>query len=116
MAQPCDVALNQHVRRLYTAREVEMLTEKMRDGVKVPRLSEEQRIDLMAEVMSSKELHLRAAESYKEIGFKVALDGSHEDIFIVREAGQAWRRLGMRAKIETEIERVRTEAREGRLK
>ena len=39
VAQPCDVALNQHVRRLYTAREVEMLIEKMRDGVKVPRLS-----------------------------------------------------------------------------
>ena len=65
-------------------------------------------------MLSSKEMHLRAAEGYLKTGMTVALDGT-EDLFIVREAGQFWSDLQMRSKINSAVAEVRGEARAGRL-
>jgi hypothetical protein len=112
--QTPDTDLNQHVRRMYTAKETEELIRQMRSGVGVPRCKEEQCIDMMVDVLSHVDLHLKAADGYKKTGTTVALDGS-EDHLIVREAGTFFREENMRVRINREVAQVREEVRSGRL-
>ena len=75
VVQTVDTDLNQEVKRRYTALETQTLLRKMRiEGKPVPHLRQEECIDLMTEVLSDMELHLRAAEGYVKTGFSVPLD------------------------------------------
>ena len=94
MGQTPDTDLNQHVRREYTAAESADLIAQMRDGIPVPSVRPETSVETMVVVLSSRELHLRAADGYKKTGTTVALDG-HEDHLICREAGRIFRELNM---------------------
>ena len=89
VAQTPDTALNQHIRRNHTEKEVPLLIEQARRGVKVPKLSHEQIIDCMSEVLADTALHLEAAKAYKKTGATNDLEGK-EDHLIVREAAQFW--------------------------
>ena len=115
VAQTPDTDLNQHVRREYTARESAHIIEEMRRGVGVPKTKHTKCIDLMMEVLSDPKLHLHAADGYKKTGANVALDGT-EDHMIVREAGEFFRWLTLREKINREVDTVRHEVRAGRLR
>jgi hypothetical protein len=88
---------------------------QMRNGVCVPRCIPEQCIDIGVAVLSNISLHVHAAEGYLKTGMTVSLDGS-QDILIVREAGDFWKELGMRQKINFAVAEVRAEARAGRLR
>ena len=115
MGQTVDTDLNQHAKRDYTNLEAQELTDQFRNtAVAVPRVKEERAIDMMYEVMSRRELHLRGAEGYKKTGATVALKGG-EDHLIEREAGAFWRDLGMRKKVDREIAMVEQEFEAGRL-
>ena len=63
-AQTCDTDLNQHVRRECGVRETVVLISKMRDEGVVPKLTNEECVELMLEVLSDPGLHARAAEGY----------------------------------------------------
>ena len=115
VSQTCDTDLNQHVRREYTAFESACIIEEMRKGVTVPKIDQTKCMDMMVKVLNNKKLHLNAADGYKRTGATVALDGT-EDHMIVREAGEFFRRLNVREKLQKEIAIVRHEARAGRLK
>ena len=90
VAQTCDTDLNEHVRREYGEKECRLLLSKMRSGAVVPKLSHEECMSLMYDVLSNDELHKGAAAGYKKVGQSIALDGS-EDVLICREAGVFWR-------------------------
>ena len=96
------------MKREYTDRETGELLRQMRDGIVVPQLRQEECIDIMVDVLSNMELHLNAAKGYLKTGMTVDLDGS-QDQEIVREAGQFWSELGMRAKINAAVKEVRDE-------
>ena len=115
VVQTPDTDLNQHVKREYTAAETVEFMRQMREGVCVPRCRPEQCMDIMVDVMSNMQLHLRAADGYVKTGMTVSLDGK-QDQFIVREAGDFWKELGMREKINSAVAEVREEARAGRLR
>ena len=85
MAQTCDTDLNQHVRREYGVREAVMLINKMRDGAVVPKLTNEECMDLMLGVLSDPGLHARAAEGYKKTGQSIDMHALEDDL-ICREA------------------------------
>ena len=114
MAQTPDTDLNQHIRREYTDEEATVLISQMRAGVKVPKLTPEESVDIMYKVLSQSRLHLNAAEGYKKTCISVALDGT-EDHHIVREALEAWNDRGMRAKIDEITRKGEREFRAGRL-
>ena len=115
VVQTVDTDLNQHVKRHYTAAETVELMRQMREGVCVPRCKPEVCIETAVAVLSSMEMHLRAADGYLKTGMTVALDGS-QDLWIVREAAQFWNELQMRDKINSAVAEVREEARAGRLR
>ncbi len=115
VVQTPDTDLNQHVRRDYTAKEIEELMQQMRDGVCVPRNKPEKCIDMMVEVLSRTALHLHAADGYVKTGMTVALNGD-EDHMIVREAGEFWNELRMREKINSAVAEVREEVEAGRIR
>ena len=115
VAQTPDTDLNQHVRREYSAKESVELMYQMRTGVAVPCAKKETSMDMLHDVLSQKRLHLNAAKGFKRTGATVALDGS-EDHLIVREAGDFFKDLGMRAKINDAVETVTEEATAGRLR
>ena len=69
----------------------------------------------MVTVLSKEELHLNAADGYKKTGTTVALNGT-EDHMIVREAGNIFRIMGLRALINREVAMVNEEVKAGRLK
>ena len=112
--QTPDTDLNQHVRRNYIAQETVLLIERFRYGQGVPTLNPENMMDIMVGVLSNPSLHLHAADGYLKTAVAVDIDGK-QDIEITREAGDTWRRLGMRDKINHEIACIRREARSGRL-
>ncbi len=114
VAQTPDTDLNQPVKRDYIAQETTELLAQMRDGVAVPKCQPELCIDMMVEVLSNITLHLHAADGYLKTGMSVALDGS-QDAEIVREAGDFWRELKMRAKINSAVAEVKAEVAAGRL-
>ncbi len=114
VAQTPDTDLNQHVRRLYTAKESAELIKQMSQGICVPKAKEETAIDMMADVLGNLELHLNAAKGYKYTGQTIALDGSEDDQ-VCREAGTFFRDLNMRPKINAAVAAVREEVAAKRL-
>ena len=114
VTQTCDTDLNQTVRREYIVLETQEFIAQFQQGVAIPSLRPEMMIDLMVEVLSGPEIHLAAAAGYKKTGVKVKLEGG-EDQEIQREAGDFWRELGMREKVNKEIKLVREAAEQGHL-
>ena len=115
ITQTVDTDLNQHVKREYSVLESLAILDHMRKGMAVPKLAPTECVDMMVQVLSDPQIHLRAADGYKKTGATVALDGS-EDHLIVREAGEFFRELGMRELINREVSIVRNEAKAGRLR
>ena len=111
VAQTPDTDLNEEVRRLYGNRECALLMDKMRYGQTVPKLSNEECMDLMYLVLSDVELHKKAARGYEKVGQSIDLHGS-EDNQIVREAATFWNAettcglANMRSKVNAEIAEV----------
>ena len=111
VAQTPDTDLNEFVRCIYGEKEARLLMEKMRNGVVVPKLSHEECMLLMLEVLSDPELHRNGAEGYKKVGQSIDLNGK-EDVLVCREAGTFWNEEtldkcpSMRNKIEAELAAV----------
>ena len=120
VAQTCDTDLNQHVRREYGVREAVVLINKMRDGEVVPKLTNEECMELMLGVLSDPGLHARAAEGYKKTGQSIDLHGL-EDALICREAAVFWNEPtrgghgSVRHLIDSELAAVAEEASSGGL-
>jgi hypothetical protein len=87
--QTCDTDLNQHVRREYGSQESRCLLEKMRDGQAVPKLSDEECMMMMHNVLLDPKLHVLASEGYQKTGQSIDLHGSQDNL-IVREAASYW--------------------------
>ena len=115
VAQPVDTDLNQHVKRHYMALESARLLQKMQDGAVVPRLSQDECIDLMVQVLQDVSLHENAALGFKKTGIRVAFDGK-EDSEICREALAFWEERGLRENIDREVAFVEDEINNGRLR
>ena len=120
MAQTPDTDLNEHVRREYGNRECAHLMEKMRAGQLVPKLTHEECLEIMFQVLSDFALHEHASNGYKKVGQSVKLDGS-EDAEICREAGVFWNEpttdgyANMRAKVDAQLTAVAEEFNDGSL-
>jgi hypothetical protein len=118
VAQTPDTDLNQHVRCRYGYLESRLLLEKMRSGQVVPKLTHEECMDLMLEVLNDVALHKRASEGYKKVGQSIDLYGT-EDLLVCREAGAYWNEEttdkfpNMRPKIDAELAAVADEFRSG---
>ena len=116
--QTPDTDLNEHVRRSYGAKESGMLLEKMRNGQVVPKLTHEECMLLMLEVLSDPALHRRASEGYKKVDHSIDLDGK-EDALVCREAGIFWNEettdefQSMRPKINADLAAVADEFQTG---
>ena len=114
VGQTPDTDLNEHVRREYGKKETHLLLEKMRSGQVVPKLTHEECMLLMLEVLSDPALHKRASEGYKKVGQSIDLYGK-EDELVCREAGVFWREqttdgyASMRQKIDDELAAVADE-------
>ena len=114
VGQTPDTDLNEHVRREYGKKETHLLLEKMRSGQVVPKLTHEECMLLMLEVLSDPALHKRASEGYKKVGQSIDLYGK-EDELVCREAGVFWREettdgyASMRPKIDDELAAVADE-------
>ena len=114
ISQTPDTDLNQHVRREYSAKESAELIHLMRSGQVVPCPSKETCISMMREVLCKKQLHVQASKGYKYTGATIALDGT-EDHMVCREAGEFFRNLNMRPKLNAAMDIVRAEVKAGRL-
>ena len=114
VSQTPDTDFNQHVRREYSAKEGAELIHLMRSGQVVPCPSKETCIQMMGEVLSKKELHVQASRGYKWTGATIALDGT-EDQEVRREAGEFFRNLNMREKLNAAMDHVRAEVDAGSL-
>jgi hypothetical protein len=120
VGQTCDTDLNEHVRREYGQKESQVLLEKMRGGQAVPKLTHEECLTLMFEVLSDPAVHIQAAQGYKYVGQSVELHG-REDTSICREAGVYWNEqttdkfATMRQRIDVELAAVADEFHSKRL-
>ena len=74
----------------------------------------EENVDLMIEVMQDPTLHKQASKGYKYTGTNVALDGS-EDWRTCRGAGDFWRALQMRPKVDSAVAEVKAAFERGEL-
>jgi len=120
VGQTVDTDLNEHTRRRYGNMESRLLIEKMRAGDVVPKLTHEECMLLMYDVLSDPQLHKDASKGYKKVGQSVDIDGQ-EDALICREAGQFWNEEttdsypSMRPKIDAELAVVADEVSSGGL-
>ena len=120
IAQTPDTDLNEHVRRMYGNLESRLLLEKMRNGQVVPKLTHEECMELMLEVLRDDELHKRASAGYKKVGQSIDLFGT-EDLLVRREARGFWdeeatdRLPNMRATLHAELAAVADEFETGGL-
>jgi hypothetical protein len=92
--QTCDTDLDQHVNRRYMELETAELLQQMRDGIVVPHCSQEQCIEMMADVLMNMGLHYATADGYKKTG----------DHMIVRGASVFFRGRDMRRKVTLAME------------
>ncbi len=76
IGQIFDTDVNQHVRRKFCKNRGRLLIERMRGGEKVPKLTPEECMFLMLEVVSDLSLHKRVAEGYKKVGQSIHLWGT----------------------------------------
>ena len=65
VAQTPDTDLNQHVRRIYSAKEAAYILNEMRKGIPLPRTEHTRCIDMMMEVLLDPQLHLHVADGHK---------------------------------------------------
>ena len=120
ISQTPDTDLNEHVRRECGELEAGVLINKMRDGEIVPKLRNEECMELMLQILTSKTLHKKAAEGFKKVGQNVDLHGK-EDSLICREAVTIWNvpttdgYINMRARIDVELAAVAEEIDDGGL-
>lgn len=120
MSQTPDTDLNEHVRRRYGQKECALMMEKMRHGMVVPKLSNEECMDLMWSVLADPSLHQNASEGFKKVGQSIDLDGA-EDALICREAAGYWHEettdhyATMRQKLDAELAAVAEEYSSGGL-
>ena len=121
VVQTVDTDLNEHVRRAYAKIETEILVDKMRSGVTVPKLSHVECLEVMRDVLSDPGIHVAAVAGYKKTGLTVDLNGK-EDGLICREAAQFWSEptsdgfANMREKINYELSAVEDELKSGSLR
>ena len=69
--QPCDGALNQHVRAKYGMLEANKLMRQMQSGVALPTTTERDSLKILHEIWNgpdSLDLHKKAARGFKEAG------------------------------------------------
>ena len=85
VAQTCDTDLNEHVRREYGKKESRLLLEKMRNGQVVPKMTHEECMQLMLDVLSDPALHRGAAEGYKKVGESIDLYGKEDGLSVGRQ-------------------------------
>ena len=111
MSQAPDTDLNEHVRRAYGNKESALLIDKMRHGIVVPKLTHEECLELLWQILADPALHKRASQGFKKVGQSVERWGK-EDQEIVREAGKYWNEptsdgcANMREKINRELTAV----------
>jgi hypothetical protein len=87
VAQTPDTDLNQHVRLDYGNKESRLLIEKMRLGEVVPKLTNEECMLLMLEVLSDPRKDERAAEGYKKVGQSIDLHGKEDALISLSRGG-----------------------------
>ena len=106
VTQTNDTDLHQWTRKRFIDKQTNLLLRKARTkGGGLVEATREENIDLMIEVMQDPALHKQASKGYKYTGTNVALDGS-EDWRICREAGEFWRELQMRPKVNAAVAEV----------
>ena len=66
MSQTPDTDLNEHVRRTYGNGECALMMEHMHTGMVFPKLTHEECLTLMLEVLTDPELHMCASEGFKK--------------------------------------------------
>jgi hypothetical protein len=121
IAQTPDTDLNEHTRREYGEKESAVLLQKMMSGDVVPKLTPEECMELMLEVLSNPALHEAAAQGYKSVGQSIDLHGAEDDK-ICREAAEFWNEEttdkypNMRAKINVELADLKEEWNAKRMK
>ena len=121
VSQTPDTDLNETVRRLYGVQESGLLIEKMRLGQGVPKLTHEECLVVMVQVLSDPMLHRQASEGYKKVGQSIDLRGA-EDALVCREAGTFWNEATtdnfpcMRPKIDVALDEVASEWESGGIK
>ena len=104
--QTNDTDLHLHVRRRFIELQTARMVEKARiSGGGMVDLTKEENIEIMAQVMSDRALHVQACKGYKYTGTTVALDGSEDDL-ICREAKDFWDEMGMRSRIDSAVAEV----------
>ena len=97
VAQTNDTDHHQWVRKRFIELQTARLIRKARQrGGGLVDLTREENIDIMIEVQSDLELHLKACQGYKYTGTTVALDGTEDDTMICREAKIFWDENNMR--------------------
>ena len=90
VAQTNDTDHHLYVRKRFIEIQTDRLIRKARGrGGGLVDLTREENLDIMIEVMSDLDLHLKACGGYKYTGTTVAFDGS-EDKFICRESTEFW--------------------------
>ena len=82
-----------------------MVEKVRRTGGGLVDLTKQECVEVMAEAMCERDLHLQACRGYKYTGTTVALDGS-EDGMICREAKDFWDELDMRTRLNSAVEDV----------
>ena len=115
VSQTNDTDLHLWVRKRFVELQQDLILKKARRaGGGLVDTTREENIDLMIEVMSQRELHVRAARGYKYTGTMVALDGS-EDYKICREAKYFWSEMDMRRHINAAVAEVEAKFQAGEL-
>ena len=115
VAQTNDTDHHLWVRKRFIEIQTDRLIRKARGrGGGLVDLTREENIDIMIEVMSDLDLHLKACKGYKYTGTTVAFDGT-EDSMICREAKEFWEEREMRQKIDAAVADVECKYRAGAL-
>ena len=115
VAQTNDTDHHLWVRKSFIEKQTNLVMRKARStGGGICELSRFENIDVMIEVMSDLDLHLRAAKGYKYTGTTNNIDGS-EDHLICREAKTFWVELNMREKINSAVADVEAQFEAGEL-
>ena len=115
VGQTNDTDLHLWTRKRFIELQQDLMIRKARmAGGGMADLTREENINIMIQVMSDKELHMRASRGYKYAGALVALDGS-EDYKVCREAGEFWNEMNMRTRINSAVAEVEAQFREGKL-
>ena len=115
VAQTNQTDLHLWVRKRFIELQQDLMITKARlAGGGMADCTREENINIMIDVMSDLELHMRACRGYKYTGTLVALDGS-EDFKICREAKEFWNEMNMRTRINSAVAEVEAQFQAGKL-